>query len=306
MGFRQPLDLSGILKSYEVFGGSNTAGVEAIGTDWWEQPPESVVRAKEEAQRAQEAWENDPHEIGLHSVFSTCTSLTRSPEWCADVLGYYRTLGVHWRATKKEIREAFLALGPMPTAYQMHVLQQLLNPAIRRAYDLTPLGQLFFQDEYVQRYLKAKAAEEAKQRTMAGVPTTAKDVIREQFNFTEEKPDDTPDQVVDEQPADEQDAELSDPAATFTPWPYGYYVWKSKADDTERLREWQELLVRAFADQEEVINLAVGFVGRMAHRYVVARVGTRHVIFLGDEQTPTEELAGSAATALLRDMHQTR
>lgn len=308
MGFREPLDLSGITKLYEVFGGSNTAGVKAHGDEWWQQGPQSHTDYEEEQRKRQERLDNEPQIVGRDSMamFSTCTTLATLPSWSWDVNGYYRTLGVHWRADKKALREAFIDLGPKPTAYQMHCLKQVLDPQIRHEYDLTPLGSLYLNDEYVQAYLKQQASEEAARRSEAGVPTTAKDVLREQYHFDEEEPGDTPDEVVDETPETPEDAELSDPASTFAPWPYGYYVWKSKADDTERLREWQELLVRAFAAEGEVLDLAVGFVGRMAHRYVVARVGTRHVIFLGDEQIPTEELAGSAATALLRDMHKTR
>lgn len=304
MGERAPLDLTDILKNYEIFGGSNDAGVRATGDGWWQQPPQSVTDAAEERQRRDEALFNEPQQIGRFPTFSTCTALTTQPVWCADVNGYYRTLGVHWRATKKQLRFAFLELGPMPTAYQMYVLKQLLNDKIRRAYDMTPLGTPFLHDDYMQAAIKAKASEEARRRTEAGVHTTAEDVVREQYDYVKEE--ETPSQVVDEDGSNPEDAELSDPASTVTPWPWGYYVWKSKADNTETLREWQELLVRAFSERGESVDLAVGFVGRMAHRYVVARVGTRHVIFLGDEHSPTEELAGSAAEALLRDMHQTR
>lgn len=300
---RPPLDLTDIFKQYEIFGGRSDAGVRATGDGWWQQPPQSVTDAAEERQRREEARFNEPQQVGRFPTFSTCTALVRSPEWCADVNGYYRTLRVHWRATKKQLREAFLELGPMPTAYQMYVLKQLLDDKIRRAYDLTPLGQIFMHDEYVQRNIKRAAAEEAKRRSAAGNPTSAEEVINENFEYVKE---DTPSQVVDGDDTKPEDAELSDPADTFTPWPWGYYVWKSKADNTETLREWQELLIAAFASRGESIELAVGFVGRMAHRYVVARVGTRHVIFLGDEHAPTEELAGSAAEALLRDMHKTR
>jgi hypothetical protein len=308
---RAPLDLTDILKQYEVFGGANDAGVRATGDGWWQQPPASVVERQEEERRIEEKRFNEPQIIGRESmaVFSTCTALQRSPLWCADVNGYYRTLGVHWRATKKELREAFLALGPMPTAYQMYVLKQLLDDEVRREYDRTPLGTPYLNDDYMQAAIKAKASEEARRRSQQGTPTSAEEVISEQYDYIKEAPknnDDSPSQVVDEEVPKPEDAELSDPASTFRPWPYGYYVWKTKADNTETLREWQELLVRAFSERGEITDLAVGFVGRMAHRYVVARVGTRHVIFLGDEQTPTEELAGSAADALLRDMNKTR
>lgn len=299
-GFRPPLDLSDVLKHYEQFGGSSTAGMRAIGNEWWAQPPGAEEREREEKARRERA--ERPQQFGGQPVFSTSTALTPSPQVCWDVNGYYRALGVHWKATGKELMKAYQALGPMPSAYQTYAFKQLRNPEIRREYDRAPLGHPFLNDDYVQDFLKKEAAKEAQRRSASGVPTTAREVIEEKYRIVSDEPLET----VDEAASASQTPELSEAPSTVTRWPYGYFLWKSKNHDTERLREWQELLVRAFAEQQEVVALAVGHMAGMAHRYVVGRVGTQHVIFLNDEQTPTEELAGSAAKALLRDMHTTR
>ena len=63
--------------------------------------------------------------------FSTCTDLALRPEVCWDTNRYYRTLGVHWKATKKELMKAYQALGTMPSAYATYAFKQLLDPEVR-------------------------------------------------------------------------------------------------------------------------------------------------------------------------------
>lgn len=294
MGFRDDLDLTEVLKHYDQFGGSSTAGMRDVGPEWWQKAPGWEERERHEKAAQERA---DQPQVYGRPVFSTSVALALQPQICWDANMYYRVLGVHWKASKKELMKAYQALGNNPTHYQTYAFKQLLNPQVRREYDLTPLGEPYMNDKYVQDYLKQDAAKEASRRSASGTPTTAREVIEEKYRIIPDEPT----QVVDSQGEGAQDG----PPPEETAWPYGYYLWKTSNHDTERLREWQELLVRAFADRQEAVALAVGHVGRMAHRYVVARVGTQSVIFLGDGQTPTEELAGSAAEALLRDMHQT-
>lgn len=298
-GFRPPLDLTDVLKHYEQFGGSSTAGMRDIGSEWWQKAPGWEERERQA--KAAEERANAPQQFGGQPIFSTSTVLVPSPLICWDANGYYRVLGVHWKATKKELMKAYQALGNSPGHFQTYAFKQLLDPQVRREYDLTPLGEPYMNDKYVQDYLKQEASKEAARRSAAGVPTTAREVIEEKYRIVP----DTPNETVDSEDPGVQTRELSEAADTVAPWPYGYFLWRSNNHDTERLREWQELLVRAFAERQETVALAVGHVGRMAHRYVVGRVGTQYVVFLGDKQIPTEELAGSAAEALLRDMHQT-
>lgn len=96
---------------------------------------------------------------------SSCTQLALLPDHCWDVCGYYRTLGVHWRATAREVRVAYLGLDPTNELRDVHyAMTQLLDPVIRRAYDLMPLGGLFLGDREVRERIEKLAAMEASRR----------------------------------------------------------------------------------------------------------------------------------------------
>ena len=94
------------------------------------------------------------------AVFSTATALVPDPQVCFDVNGYYRELGVHWRAGKAELRRAYLARDGQCSERLTYVLAMLLDPAIRRRYDRTPLGALFL-DQYVQAALTRRLLRQA-------------------------------------------------------------------------------------------------------------------------------------------------
>lgn len=297
MAERPPLDLSGILGDYEVFGGSPRRGPPAIeaGKAWYEQAP-GAIEAEEVRRRTQEARDNNPQLQGFGPLTaSTCMALALSPTWCWDVLGYYRTMGVHWRATKKELMVAYQSFGSMPSAYQTHVFKQLLDPKKRRAYDMTPLGQLFLDDHYIQQMLKNRAAQEAARRSQGGRPTTAKEVIEEEFHFVPEE-DETSVDAIESGGAD------SGPSG-FAPWPFAYFTWRSNKDETDVLAQWQDLVIQAVAAEGEVLSIAVGFVGKQPHRYLVGRVGKTQVAFINEKECPTPALASAAALALIHDMN---
>lgn len=303
--FRDDIPLGEIFEDFQRRwdNSSSTAGsIVNHSKPWWDQEPGALDREAE--QRAREAERlrrlDEPFKVGRGPIeCSTSTALAILPEWCWDVNGYYRTLGVHWKATRKELREAYQALDGQSSVYLTYVLKQLVNAAVRRAYDLAPPGEPFLDDIYVQDRLKAKAAAEARRRTMAGDYTTAKEVIEEDYKFIP----DTPNEGVDDQAAIDQgapDEKLSDPDETVI-WPYSYFLWKSRLGEaSERMARWQALLIREIADRQEVIRLAVGSVGRMAHPYIVGSVGNQYVVFLNDKQEPTVDVARSAATALLK------
>jgi hypothetical protein len=100
------------------------------------------------------------------------------------VCGYYVTLGVRWTATKGEIRRAYVAACARPGGqeqdeYLTYVMAQLSDPAVRRAYDLVPLGGVFLLDKYTEARLKRAAAAEASRRSAAGGEATTRDVLEE-------------------------------------------------------------------------------------------------------------------------------
>lgn len=297
MGFREPLDVSEYVKQYEAFGGKPQQGPPQIdaGKAWYHQAPGAFEREQEQIRR-QQYIDDNPQIQGYGPVLaSSCRALVPSPQWCWDVNGYYRTLGVHWKATRKELMVAFQAFGTMPDAYTTYVFKQLLNQDIRRAYDIAPLGRPFLDDVYVQKALKNKAAQEAARRSQDGRPTTAKEVIEEEYKFVPE--DDQ--EGIDGATSDGADSDQSIP----TPWPFAYYTWRSKKAETDVLAEWQSLVLGALAEQGAVRQVAVGFLGKQPHRYLVGRIGKIQVAFISDKECPTPALASAAALALINDSH---
>src|SRR5690348_13104217 len=90
------------------------------------------------------------------------------PEIIWDVCGYYRRLGFHWtefaQVTPKDIRLRYLELDPRTEDNDLfYAAAQLLDPVIRWAYDLQPLGGLFLGDKDVREMLERLAAQRASQ-----------------------------------------------------------------------------------------------------------------------------------------------
>lgn len=104
----------------------------------------------------------------LPATASACTDVALRPDWCWDVCGYYRRLGVHWRATVRELRIAYNTIDPAQQDDEaFYALTQLLNQQLRQAYDLTELGGVFLPDRSVQADLHRAAAREAAARNAA-------------------------------------------------------------------------------------------------------------------------------------------
>jgi hypothetical protein len=230
--------------------------------------------------------------------FTTETALAITPLVCFDVNGYYRELGVHWKATKGTLRKAYQALDGPNSARLTYVFKQLLNPAIRFAYDRTPLGELFI-DEYVMTALKRKMMDA---RAARGEDTTAPDAFVEELRrHGYEASIDTPQESVDGslEPVDDEDRPAGENRKAV-PWLYAYYRLRSQMADTERLAQWQELLVQAFREKGIVQTIAVGYHGFMAKKWLVYPGGSRVIVFLGDHEQPTIEAAREASDRVVQ------
>jgi hypothetical protein len=277
MPFRDDLDLSGFIDNYEehLYGGSV---VHVDGN------PESML---------------DPIKIGRGPAeFSTCTDLSIQPEVCWDVLGYYRTLNVHWRATKQELREAFLALGPEQTPWQMNVLRQLLNPVVRRLYDLTPLGGEFLDDPFIQHQIKMAAKKEALRRSVGSEKEwTMAEVLDERgFNFNPEQ-----DSEKSLETSSDSKPKMSQDARTLRAWSWAYYLWRTGHDNTHAVAEWQALLIAALRERGARPRIAVGFMGKNPRPYAIGVFDNTTVVFLSTAEAPSADLASRAAAALIND-----
>lgn len=238
---------------------------------------------------------------------STCTALSVVPEIIHDVNGYYRDLGVHPSATRKQLRLAYVANGGPDDARLTYVFRQLLNPAVRYEYDRMPLGSRFL-DRYVldEMHNKMVMAARARQQEMReqGLRVPDEDSLIRDFyarmGFDENDfPDlDTPDSsdVLDPALSRQHDRDRN------KVFPWSYYLWRVHARtgeagerDLRRLAQWQELLVGALARKGVTTKIAVGLLGRMAHPWASAVVGYRVVVFLNRDEEPTAELAERAA-----------
>lgn len=226
-------------------------------------------------------------------TFSTCTDVALLTYCCFDVNGYYRELGVDWRATKAEIFRAYQQKDGQSSERLTYIFKQLLNPQIRRNYDRCPLGS-FYLDQYVADAMMRRMKRDI---AAAGLDWTQGDILQRAarsvgLNLT----DATPDEGLDEGSLECEDAstpESSQPAEL--PWPYTFYQYRSHCSDTIRLARWQALLVSAFSSVRDRRKISVGFFGRMERRWLVAEVGSRTVVYLHEDEDPTEEMATMVA-----------
>src|SRR5690348_4532650 len=127
MGFRPDLDLSAILAQHR---------------------PTLPTREEAEAMRTVQTPDDSlryetPVRLGWGpDRWSTSMALVPVERVCHDVNGYYRELGVDWRATRKELLQAYLAKDGQSDVRLTYVFKQLLNPQVREAYDKSPKGEL--------------------------------------------------------------------------------------------------------------------------------------------------------------------
>lgn len=308
MGFREALDLSHIVRKYEAFGGTSTAGQihyvdgEGVREEQYEPIP---ARLYEPAGRPGTGEEPALVGAGPATCSTDRTVAVAGPLFAWDPNRYYRDLGIGWPyvgATRKDLRLAFFEREGMNSRRLTYCLKQLLNPTVRAEYDALPLGEQYLNDDYVQDALKRKVAEEAARRSQVGDYTTAEQVLDEMgYHLV---PDDTSDATrQEENPTDVVDTDhlnrLDEDKyrESVDTWGYGFYLWRTTRWDTERLAEWQACLIAAVGDLD-IPALTVGLMGKQPHPYVIAEVADEWVVFLNHEEEVTPDLASSAINAL--------
>jgi hypothetical protein len=231
---------------------------------------------------------------------STCVALAHYAEIVWDTNRYYADLGVDPRATKREIREALVEhrANGRDSERLTFIVKQLLNDDIRRLYDATPLGSLFYdyEVETAERIAKAAAIAEYRRLGMELPEWLAREL-------NEDEAEEPPETVLDTED-DEVETLLSHPSRNVWGWRWAYYVWRSRQDDLWRLARWQEHLISALAQRGERLRIAVGFLGGdLTQPWEVVPVGYRVVVFLHENESPTEELAHKAASRVV-EVHQ--
>jgi hypothetical protein len=250
---------------------------------------------------------------------SSSTALALLPEIVWDVCGYYRALGFHWtefrQVSRKSIRHRWIALDPSQADGELaYAAQQLLDPIIRRAYDLQPPGGLFLGDRRVREMLERHAARIAAQQNAEAAVTGEEvtdhaEVLRE-WGFTKNV---TPEQAR-EQLRQQYEAE-SEPlgtaggalGATLSGWDrhWSYYrlvdqfTWEGRSQEPSAasLEAWQVMLCVALSEAGATVQFAVGTWPGTGPK--MWRDGKETCIFFIGTEPPTREAASQAAGMFL-------
>lgn len=221
----------------------------------------------------------------------------RSFSW--DVNGYYRALGVPWPytdASSGTISKCYIAADGQSSPMKTYFLKQLLNKGIRAEYDASQLGQPYLNDVFIQRLLKQRAKLLAEKRSAAGKLTTEKEVLAEwDMNFIEGQTD----EAIDTTSSGAQDRPSPEDYLLASRWKYSYWRWRSHKGTLDQLADWQSLLIAALSEAGARIDLAIGYLGKQPHPYVTGFFDGQQVLFIHEDLVPNEEIAASAAKALL-------
>lgn len=285
MGFRPDLDLSGILPQYQkVLDWSDPPGTDdfSVLTDP-PIPPEPP---------------NEPVLRGYGPEWcSSQTALALSPEICWDVNGYYRELGVHWRATRAELGRAYQEKCGNNDVRLTFVLQQLLHPESRAAYDRTPLGEVFL-DDWMQFELKRKAHDRAYEMWMQGRQCTRDDVL-EQWGYVP-----VPETAWNgPEPVDTTQRFMQDEDRSQETWEFSYYLWRTIVRHLPTLKQWQELLLQELSGRGCIVRFSVGMVGKEQTPAVLWVDGKDFIFFLNERHEPSPQLAAKVVERATTYLH---
>lgn len=276
------------------------------------------------------SWQEMPHgpEVDGHilteegaasRLASSCTDLQPLPVFVWDVCGYYRRLGLHWRATKVQIVRAQLEHDPgRDDSFLSYAVAQLLDPVIRWAYDLQELGALFLGDRYVQDYLKRQAAQAASNRNaeawLAGErnddPVTAGDILREVGLDSGVSDHEAKRRLAEQYMASQGEAPggaESALGATMGAWErqWGWYRLTGPYDPYEPqqwpsprvLEAWQAMVGAALSEAGVTIQFSVGI--WPGHGWKNSTVSKFSCIFFIGNGPPDKDMAREAVTEFL-------
>lgn len=234
MPFRPDLDLTEIVSDYAEWLDGTKAIESAIPSSDTSFIPETVVRQRVRL---------------IHNGPITCSSSTALDipnriVW--DVNGWYAMLGADTHADRSGLREAYVTNRCWESDYATYVLQQLLDPEVRREYDAMPLGSQYMADEFVQRSLKAMIREKAAR--LAHDTNTAPDVeaVADEMGY----------KVVDTPP---EFHGAVGPSDYVDLWSWSYFLDDVVCHDYDRLAKWQSMLVSALSEVGATLQFAVGF-----------------------------------------------
>lgn len=270
MAARPPLDLSDITRQYDLFRPMVHEEAPVL-------PGDADTRY---------CFSKAPVRLGIGpDVWSTSTALVVALLACHDVNGYYRELGAHWRATRKELAEAYTSKDGQSSPRLTYIFKQLLNPLTREAYDKTAAGEIFL-DDYTQADLKRRAHQEVGRRAVSGLRATAEEVMDE-WGYV----------VFDEDEVDSVSPIRKDQEQFGNePWKYSYYAWKTTgySPSENRLRQWQELLSTAASLRGVTPRLSIGMTALSDRPFMLEDVNGKPVVFFSETTAPDLSIAEKA------------
>jgi hypothetical protein len=286
VGFREPLDLGDIIPKYQwaLEGGKPPPRVETyIETDLPEQ-------------RAPEIDESIPRRIGNgpeHCSSSVAVECIYPPAHCWDVNGWYRDLGANHRMSRKQLGQAYMEADGPESERLTWIMTALLDPEIKRAYDLTPLGDLYLDDPVILERLKALALKIARDK---GIDPN--DVLDEMglrlVDSPQERSKNSPQNLLDSESIEDENVFNRDE------WTYSFWVWNYREIDLwdyAQAEYWQESLISACARRGLLTRLRVGLMAG-DDEYAVQRVIGTPVVFINRKTQITPDLADSAVEHL--------
>jgi len=232
---------------------------------------------------------------------STCTDLVPSPHVIFDVNGYYRSLGFEFPymgITRKMLRMAYFLKNGHVNVRMTMIMKVLLDKVEKRKYDLTRLGDRYIDAEWTD-YFNREAHAEARSRNLRyGSGTTKRQVLSE-WGLDSDTPEDP---ALDSVGGVVHDPDYPTDEGSPGDWGWSYYLWGSRSTNTARLALWQGKLIRECINRGAVIRFCVGFSGRRnGPSWASGVIGQRLVIFLREDVEPTDELAASAVSIVLRE-----
>lgn len=198
-----------------------------------------------------------------------------------DVNSYYRDLGCRPGASRRELVDAYKALGPEPGARQTFCLKQLLDPEVRERYDRCQPGELFF-DEVLARVVRRRAAAARAEALAAaeedpldeGVELDLSEALNQALSVLD----------TDEVPA--QDVPTAE---------WGYFLWNTFHSDPGQLDEWRRQVSDALWRRGEVhTRVGVGYQEALPSPVAIAMVDGVSVFFLNTDADPTTSTADLA------------
>jgi len=223
-------------------------------------------------------------------TWSSSTVLVVPERVCWDVNGYYQELGVHWRASRKELAQAYQDKAGQYSPRLTYIFKQLLNAKIREAYDRTPQDAMFL-DEYTDTELKQRAHRESGRRAAQGQLLSPEEILDE-WGYT----------LLSDDEVDSVSPIVKDQDHRGDPWEYSYYAWKTSSylPDEVRLQHWQELLSTAASRRGISPEMVIGTTALSDRPYMLEDVNGQTVIFFSEKTLLEPSIADEAIEDYLR------